>query len=238
MFGNRKVASSIHLRTKSVEALKCAKFLKMSAISHYSAVTVSHYPCYKVWLQSVIGTDSSKQGKRFLRVNNGYNSPFSKDTQWETFDIRANVFDSKNNIQLISTDNLESSNEVAKRLSGQSLEEIYGTLRSDWTNFSVFQNVHEHSFHQKEIFANSSIKKNISELKFKQFSVQTKASHEPKIEETLEEGTQVISPPLTNFYRQRKCKWLRRFELRSWRPEVNFGEPELEPRAELQNCAA
>jgi hypothetical protein len=79
-------------------------------------------------------------------------------------------------------------------LSGQSLEEIYGTLRSDWTNFSVFQNVHEHSFHQKEIFANSSIKKNISELKFKQFSVQTKASHEPKIEETLEEGTQVLTP--------------------------------------------
>lgn len=195
MYGNIKIASSAHLKIKIVKALKYEKYSKMTATWHYLAVTVSCCIWHVVLLQSVIGAESSRIGKRLFRANNGYNSPFSKDTQWETFDIRANVFDSK----IISVENLETTNEVSKRLSGQPLEEIYNTLKSDSTSFSVFHNVHEHSFVQKEIFASSSIKKNISELKFKQFSVQTKASHEPKIEETLDEGEQFTTSHLTCF---------------------------------------
>jgi len=120
---------------------------------------------------------------RRSRLNNGCYSPNSKTTQWETVDLRMNACEIKSTIPDFSPNEFLSINEIAQRLEKGDKVEIYDTVKTDSTNFSVFHNIHEQTF-SHDIFGKSSLRKNLSLLKYKHINFKTKSELE---KETIKE---------------------------------------------------
>lgn len=98
-----------------------------------------------------------------------------ENTQCESLDTRVYPFEVRSNT--LTPLNLMPTNEVAKRLGNGETLHNYDTNKTDSTNFSVFDYIHEESFQVNNI-GRSSLKKNISQFKSKKLSVQTKSDLE------------------------------------------------------------
>jgi hypothetical protein len=105
-----------------------------------------------------------------------FGTPMSKEnTQCESLDTK--VFSYEVRSQALTPQNLIPTNEIAKRLGNGETLNTYDTNKTDSTNFSVFDFIHEGSFHVEKT-GRGSIKKNISELKSKKIPFQTKSNLE------------------------------------------------------------
>ena len=134
-----------------------------------------------------LGEGTSHTNKNISKINTGMNSPTSKDTQYETVDMRKQILELKSTLPEFENNEFDQTGEIQQSSKNTERVEVYDSVNSYSTNFSVFQNIHEQTFNH-EIFGRSSLKKNLSLLQNKNMHIKTKTDLEAEeIKEEFEE---------------------------------------------------